>query len=51
MELCTNYWEKPSLMNVTILLCWILDDKNVTALGGKTMLWHQRMGHIREKGL
>ena len=27
------------------------DDKTLTALGGKTMLWHQRMGHIRENGL
>ena len=27
------------------------DDKNLTALGGKTMLWHQRMGHIGERGL
>ena len=23
----------------------------LTALGGKTMLWRQRLGHIREKGL
>ena len=27
------------------------DDKTLTALGGKTMLWHQILGHIREKGL
>ena len=26
-------------------------DKTLTASGGKTMLWHQRMGHIGEKGL
>ena len=54
MELCTNYWEKPSLMNVTIPV--VLeeggkDDKTLTASIGKTMLWHQRMGHIEEKGL
>ena len=27
------------------------DDKTLTALGGKTMMWQQRMGHIEEKGL
>ena len=27
------------------------DDKTLTALRGKTMLWHQILGHIREKGL
>ena len=27
------------------------DDKTLIALGGNTMLWHQRMGHIGEKGL
>ena len=27
------------------------DDKTMTASRGKTMLWHQRMGHIGEKGL
>ena len=27
------------------------DDKTLTATGGKTMMWHKRMGHIREKGL
>ena len=27
------------------------DDRNLSASGGKTMLWHQRLGHIREKGL
>ena len=27
------------------------DDKIVTASGGKTMMWHQRMGHIEQKGL
>ena len=27
------------------------DDKTMTASGGKTMLWHQRLGHIRIKGL
>ena len=27
------------------------DDKTLTALRGKTMLWHQKMGHIGEKGL
>ena len=27
------------------------DDKTLTASGGKKMLWHQRLGHIREKGL
>ena len=27
------------------------DDKTLTASGGKTMSWHQRMGHIGEKGL
>ena len=27
------------------------DDKTLTASGGKTMLWHRRLGHIREKGL
>ena len=27
------------------------DDKTLTTLGGKTMPWHQRMGHIEEKGL
>ena len=54
MELYTNYWEKLSLMNVTILFVLeegIKDDKTLTASGGKTMLWHQRLGHIGEKGL
>ena len=27
------------------------DDKTLTASGGKTMLWHQILGHIGEKGL
>ena len=27
------------------------DDKTLTASGGKTMLWHQRLGHIGEKGI
>ena len=27
------------------------DDKTLTASRGKTMLWHQIIGHIREKGL
>ena len=27
------------------------DDKTLNASGGKTMLWHQRMGHIGEKEL
>ena len=27
------------------------DEKILTALGGKTMLWHQILGHIGEKGL
>ena len=27
------------------------DEKTLTASGGKTMLWHQILGHIREKGL
>ena len=27
------------------------DEKTLTALGRKTILWHQRLGHIREKGL
>ena len=27
------------------------DDRTLTASGGKTMLWHQIMGHIGEKGL
>ena len=27
------------------------DDKTLTTLGGKTMLWHQRLGHIKENGL
>ena len=27
------------------------DDKTLTTSGGKTMLWHQRMGNIGEKGL
>ena len=27
------------------------DDKTLTTSGGKTMLWHQRMGYIGEKGL
>ena len=27
------------------------DDKTMTASGGKTMLWHQILGHIGEKGL
>ena len=25
--------------------------KNLVVFGEKTMLWHQRLGHIREKGL
>ena len=27
------------------------DDRTLIASRGKTMLWHQRLGHIREKGL
>ena len=27
------------------------DDKTLTTSEGKTMLWHQRMGHIGQKGL
>ena len=27
------------------------DDKTLTTSGGKTMLWHQILGHIGEKGL
>ena len=27
------------------------DDKTLTASGGNTMLWHQILGHIEEKGL
>ena len=27
------------------------DKKTLTASGGKTILWHQILGHIREKGL
>jgi hypothetical protein len=27
------------------------EEKNTTVSRKKTMLWHQRMGHIREKGL
>ena len=27
------------------------DDRTLTASGGKTMLWNQRLGHIGEKGL
>ena len=27
------------------------DDKTLTASRGKTMLWHQRLGHIGENGL
>ena len=27
------------------------DEKTLSASRGKTMLWHQRMGHIEEKGL
>ena len=27
------------------------DDRTLTASEGKTMLWHQRLGNIEEKGL
>jgi hypothetical protein len=27
------------------------EDKNPTSFGEKTMFWHQRLGHIGEKGL
>ena len=27
------------------------EDKTLTTSGGKTMLWHQRLEHIGEKGL
>ena len=27
------------------------DDITLTASRGKTMLWHQKLGHLREKGL
>ena len=27
------------------------DDRTLTALGGKSMLWNQILGHIGEKGL
>ena len=27
------------------------DDKTLTTSGGKTMLWHQSLGHIGEKGI
>ena len=27
------------------------DEKTLTASGGKIVIWHQRLGHIGEKGL
>ena len=27
------------------------DDKTLTTLGGKTMIWHQILGHIGEKAI
>ena len=44
MELCKIYRETLILMGVTVFLSLRRQIK-------KTMLWHQRLGHIGEKGL
>ena len=48
MELCTNYWETiiDECNNSVVLEEEGKDDKTLTASGGKTMLWHQILGHI-----
>ena len=54
MELCTKYLGKTIIdecNNSVVLEEGGKDDKTLTASRGKTMLWHQRMGNIGEKGL
>jgi hypothetical protein len=53
VELCTSCWGELILMgNSSIFLEKKNEgDKTNTVLEKKTMLWHQRLGHIGEKGL
>jgi hypothetical protein len=54
VELCTSCWEPLILMGVTGLLSLSIEnegDKTNTVPEKKTMLWHQRLRHIGEKGL
>jgi hypothetical protein len=52
MELYTSCWEAQSVMGVTILLFLrVKEEKTPMVSGEKTMLWHQILGHIGEKGL
>jgi transposase InsO family protein len=54
VELCTSCWEALILMGVTVMLSLsrqIKKTRPISSLKMKTMLWHQRLGHIGEKGL
>jgi hypothetical protein len=54
VELCTSCWEALILMGVTVMLSLsrqIKKTRPISPLEKKTMLWHQRLGHIGEKGL
>jgi hypothetical protein len=54
MEICTRYWEALSIMGATFLFLLRMETKkikNIAVSREKTMMWHQRLGNIGEKGL
>jgi hypothetical protein len=54
VKLCTSCWESLILMGVTFRFSLSREiNKTQTNIvpGKKTMFWHQRLGHIGEKGL
>jgi hypothetical protein len=54
VKLCTSCWETLILMGVIVLLSLsrqIKKKRPISFLKKKTMMWHQRLWHIGEKGL
>ena len=54
MELYTNCWEKTVIGDCSNTVVPKISNKEndvPKVSGGEAMLWHQRLGHIGEKGL
>ena len=54
VELYTSCWEALILMGVIVMFSLskkIKKTRSISSLKKRTMMWHQRLGHVGEKGL